>query len=159
LRIILPPKKSPSFSPKLARAASVPWTGEPFRLDAPRPAAVQRRSRSPPGKDKTMKIGLVSAAAAAVLALSQAAAAQAPTPPAKAAAPPPATPATTVTSDYVEQRLEGNQVVTFPGDTLPGDNNSTYGFNVRPAPGVVRQGLIRPRVNFVSELLKSVENL
>jgi hypothetical protein len=59
----------------------------------------------------------------------------------------------------VEQRVDGNQVVTFPGDPLPGDQNSAYGFTVRRPPGVIRALLIRPRMNFVSELLKSVENL
>ncbi len=61
--------------------------------------------------------------------------------------------------EYVEQRVEGNQVITFPGDPLVGDLNSAYGFTIRRPPAVLRAGLIRPRVNFVSELLKSVENL
>lgn len=101
-----------------------------------------------------MKIGLMTAAAAAVLAFSTTVFAQG-TAPATA----PATSTTITTSDYTEQRLEGNQVVTFPGDPLPGDTNSSYGFTLRRPPGVLRAGLIRPRVNFVPELLKSVENL
>ena len=101
-----------------------------------------------------MKIGLVSAAASALLALSQAAFAQAPSPVA------PATPSAPITtSEYVEQRVEGNQVVTFGGDPLKGDENSVYGFSVRTPPRVLRALLIRPRMNFVSELVKSVENL
>lgn len=106
-----------------------------------------------------MKIGLVTAAGTAALVLSTAAFAQAPTghPPASPAAP--SASGTTATPEYVEHRVDGNQVVTFPGDTLPGDNNSAYGFTIRRPPGVLRAGLIRPRVNFVSELLKSVENL
>jgi len=103
-----------------------------------------------------MKIGLVSAVATVALALAPTAFAQAPTPAPK---PAPAAATTVTTADYTEQRVGGDQVVTFPGDTLPGDNNSAYGFTVRRPPGVLRQGLIRPRVNFVSELLKSVENL
>ncbi|MBX3189952.1 MAG: hypothetical protein KF819_23195 [Labilithrix sp.] len=103
-----------------------------------------------------MKIGLVSAAAAALLVLGGSARAQAPAAKAPAA---PVAPATITTSDYVEQQVDGNQVVTFPGDTLPGDTNSTFGYEIRPPPRVLRAGLIRPRVNFVSELLKSVENL
>ncbi|CAN5882081.1 hypothetical protein BH11MYX4_BH11MYX4_54830 [soil metagenome] len=100
-----------------------------------------------------MKIGLISAVALSALALATGASAQAPTSPAAA-------PTTTVTTaDYTEQRVGGDQVVTFPGDTLPGDNNSAYGFTIRRPPGVLRANLIRPRVNFVSELLKSVENL
>lgn len=97
-----------------------------------------------------MKIGLVSSAAMAALVLSTTAFAQAPAP----------APVTVVsTADYTEQRLEGNQVVSFPGDTLPGDLNSPYGGRIVPLPRVLRAGLIRPRVNFVSELLKTVENL
>lgn len=111
-----------------------------------------------------MKIGLVTVAAMAALVVSSTAFAQAPSSPAaaaaRAAAPAPgSTTSTTSTSEYVEQRVEGNQVVTFGGDTLKGDENSAYGFTIRRPPGVLRAGLIRPRVNFVSELLKSVENL
>lgn len=102
-----------------------------------------------------MKIGLMTAAATAALALSTTVSAQG-TAPAKEGA---AASTTITTSDYTEQRLEGNQVVTFPGDPLPGDTNSAYGFTLRRPPGVLRAGLIRPRVNFVPELLKSVENL
>jgi hypothetical protein len=103
-----------------------------------------------------MKIGLVSAAVAATLALCTTAFAQAPAAP-RPAAPAPA--AAVTTSDYSETRVDGSQVVTFGGDQLKGDENSTLGFSVRRPPGVLRAGLIRPRVNFVSELLKSVENL
>lgn len=92
-----------------------------------------------------MKIGLVSAVAMATLALSATALAQAPT----------SAPA----SGYTEQQVNGSQVVTFGGDPLQGDENSAYGFSMRAPPRVLRAGLIRPRVNFVSELLKSVENL
>ncbi|MDB4942813.1 MAG: hypothetical protein JWP97_2347 [Labilithrix sp.] len=96
-----------------------------------------------------MKIRLVPAAAALALTLGGLA------PPALAQ-----TPTSRVsTNDYTEARSGSDQVVTFPGDELRGDENSAYGFTVRPAPGVLRAGLLRPRVNFVSELLKSVENL
>jgi len=101
-----------------------------------------------------MKIGLMTAAATAAFALSTTVFAQG-----TATAPAATTPTTITTSEYTEQRLEGNQVVTFPGDALPGDTNSAYGFTLRRPPGVLRAGLIRPRVNFVPELLKSVENL
>jgi outer membrane receptor protein involved in Fe transport len=111
-----------------------------------------------------MKIGLVSAVATATLVLSASAFAQAPTSapkPAATAAPPAAGSASNsvTTADYSEQRLDGSQVVTFGGDPLEGDSNSAYGFTIRRPPGVLRAQLIRPRVNFVSELLKSVENL
>lgn len=79
--------------------------------------------------------------------------------PAGGGAAPPGATAAAPTSGYTETRMEGNQVVTFPGDTLPGDTNSAYGFILRRPPGVVRALLIQPRYNFVPELLKSVENL
>jgi hypothetical protein len=108
-----------------------------------------------------MKIGLVSVAALAMLALSTTAFAQAPT-----SAPKPAAPAakattttTNTTSDYSELSVDGSQVVEFTGDPLKGDENSAYGFTMRSPPRVLRALLIRPRVNFVSELVKSVENL
>jgi hypothetical protein len=113
-----------------------------------------------------MKIGLVSAAALAMLALSASAFAQAPTsspkPAVAAAAPAKATATTThvdTTAGYTEQSVDGSQVVEFTGDPLKGDENSAYGFTMRSPPRVLRALLIRPRVNFVSELVKSVENL
>lgn len=81
---------------------------------------------------------------------------------AQGAAPPKRAQAATVvvsTSDYTESQLGGDQVVTFPGDELPATGPSAYGDVVRRPPGVMRSGLIRPRLNFVSELVKSVENL
>ncbi len=95
-----------------------------------------------------MKIGLVFAVAIGTLALSSTAFAQAPTSPAPTSAP-----------DYAESRVDGSQVVTFGVDSLEGDANSAYGFSMRAPPRVLRAGLIRPRVNFVMELVKSVENL
>ena len=109
-----------------------------------------------------MKIGLVSAAAAAVLVLSASAFAQAPTSSPKPSATAKATASTThvdTTAGYTEQSVDGSQVVEFIGDPLKGDENSAYGFTMRSPPRVLRALLIRPRVNFVSELVKSVENL
>jgi hypothetical protein len=120
-----------------------------------------------------MKIGLVSAAALAMFALSSTAFAQAPTsapsratPAAKATAPATAPAAastgsstTNTTAEYKELSVDGSQVVEFTGDPLKGDENSAYGFTMRAPPRVLRALLIRPRVNFVSELVKSVENL
>ena len=100
-----------------------------------------------------MKIGLVFAVAIAALALGQTAFAQAPAPRAK-----PASPAVT-TTDYTEQRTGGDQAVVFKDDALIGGDGGFYGFTTLRPPGILRAGLIRPRVNFVSELLKSVENL
>ena len=119
-----------------------------------------------------MKIGLVSVVALALCALSTTAFAQAPTsapsratPAAKATAPAAAataatgSSATNTTAEYKELSVDGSQVVEFTGDPLQGDENSWYGFSMRAPPRVLRQLLIRPRVNFVSELVKSVENL
>ncbi len=107
-----------------------------------------------------MKIGLVSVAALALFALSSSAFAQAPTSAPKPAAPSAkATTTSTTTSEYREQTVDGSQVVEFIGDPLKGDDNSAYGFTMRAPPRVLRALLIRPRVNFVSELVKSVENL
>ncbi len=99
-----------------------------------------------------MKIGLVSlcvGALAVVLCASSAAYAQQPTSPSR----------TIVTQDYKEQQLEGNQVVTFGDDKLLPSDSDPYGAVIHPPPRVLRVGLIRPRANFVPELLKSVENL
>jgi hypothetical protein len=64
------------------------------------------------------------------------------------------------TNDYVEQtQVGGDSVVTFSGDDLPADPRGAYGDIIRRPPGVMRVGLIRPRMNFVMEMLKSVENL
>ena len=63
------------------------------------------------------------------------------------------------TADYTEHSVEGDQVVKFTGDELVAPPGGYYGDTIRPLPGVARLGLIRPRMNFVPELLKSVENL
>jgi hypothetical protein len=100
-----------------------------------------------------MKIGLVCATALTLTVLY--------TPLAQAqGAPSRAGPAATVrTGDYTEEHVDGNQVVTFGGDPLPGDTNDPYFGVIRPISHVLRAQLLRPRLNFVPELLKSVENL
>lgn len=60
---------------------------------------------------------------------------------------------------YTSRDVAGGQVVEFPGDELPGDGLNPWGDLVRRPPRVLRAGLVRPRMNFVPELLKSVENL
>ena len=65
----------------------------------------------------------------------------------------------TPAAGYSEARVEGGQVVTFGNDDLRGGGPSALGDTIRKPPGAVRVGLIRPRYNFVPELLKSVENL
>src|SRR5690349_12254781 len=67
---------------------------------------------------------------------------------------------TTKTAEYTETGVVGgDQIVKFTGDELVGPTGGAYGDIIRRPPGVVRVGLIRPRMNFVSELLKTVENL
>lgn len=55
--------------------------------------------------------------------------------------------------------MGGDQVVRFTGDELAAPRGGYYGDTIRPLPGTIRLQLIRPRLNFVPELLKSVENL
>ncbi len=68
-------------------------------------------------------------------------------------------PTTFKTSEYTEQNVGGDQVVRFTGDELAAPRGGYYGDTIRPLPGTIRLQLIRPRLNFVPELLKSVENL
>lgn len=86
-----------------------------------------------------------------IVAASTTAAAQQPTKPASTT--------TTRTAEYTEQITAGDQVVTFGGDELPANGPSYYGDTVRRPPGVTRLLLIRPRLNFLPELRKSVEAL
>jgi hypothetical protein len=66
---------------------------------------------------------------------------------------------TTTTEDYSERRTEGSNVVIFREDIVGAGNQGALGDRFSPPPGAVRVGLLRPRFNFVSEMLKSVENL
>lgn len=67
---------------------------------------------------------------------------------------------TTRTADYVEQKdVTGDQVVKFTGDELAGGNGSPSSTLIIRTTGPARVPLIRPRLNFIPELLKSVENL
>lgn len=67
---------------------------------------------------------------------------------------------TTRTADYVEQKeLGGDQIVKFTGDELVGELGAPGQSLLIRGGGPVRCPLIRPRLNFVPELLKSVENL
>lgn len=95
----------------------------------------------------------------AAVALPASASAQTPARPSAPAARPSGSTTVVSTADYTETRVGGDQVVSFPGDELGTDGPSIYGDVVRRPPGVVRHGLIRPRLNFVTELVKSVENL
>jgi hypothetical protein len=101
-----------------------------------------------------MKIGLFAAGLCAVVFGTTGAFAQ----DKKVQAQPQAT--THATAQYVErQEVDGSQVVSFGGDELPADGPNIYGGVVTRPPSVIKNLLIRPRMNFVPELLKSVENL
>jgi len=103
----------------------------------------------------TMKTPLVIAVAAALLltVVSSTASAQAP------AAKPAAASTTTTTGDYSENRTDGSAVVVFKEDAVGAGGASAFGGTILRPPGATRVGLLRPRFNFVSEMLKSVENL
>ncbi len=60
---------------------------------------------------------------------------------------------------YVEKKVDDGTAVWFPEDTLGTSGPSMYGDTIRRPPGVIRAGLLRPRVSFVPQMLKSVENL
>jgi hypothetical protein len=106
------------------------------------PASAKNRRR-------TMKIGLCRGVAFAAAVLAPAAA-YAQTPPARPAP----------TSEYTErQDADGSQVIDFGNDLVVDGTLNIFGDVVRPPPLVTRAALIRPRMNFVPELIKSVENL
>jgi hypothetical protein len=60
---------------------------------------------------------------------------------------------------YLEQKLDAGQAVQFCDDALVGPDVAPLGTTIRRPPGAVRVGLIRPRLHFIAEMLKSVENL
>ena len=66
---------------------------------------------------------------------------------------------TQASAPYVEKKVEEGTAVWFPEDTLGTSGPSMYGDTIRRPPGVVRVGLLRPRVSFIPQMLKSVENL
>jgi hypothetical protein len=70
-----------------------------------------------------------------------------------------ATTTTTTTGDYSENRTDGSAVVIFKEDGVAGGGANAFGGTILRPPGATRVGLLRPRFNFVSEMLKSVENL
>jgi hypothetical protein len=60
---------------------------------------------------------------------------------------------------YNEQRVEGGTAVTFEDDLAKGATFDPLGDIVKAPPRAQRMALMRPRYNFVSEMLKTVENL
>lgn len=67
--------------------------------------------------------------------------------------------AQTPTKTFDEKIVEGNQVVSFGDDILASDPTGVIGQRIIVRAGATRIPLIRPRMNFVMELVKSVENL
>lgn len=59
----------------------------------------------------------------------------------------------------VENLGERGYTYEFGDDPLHADNNGAYTARIRILPRGVRRTLIRPRMHFVPEMLKSVENL
>ncbi|MCA9586104.1 MAG: hypothetical protein KC657_12180 [Myxococcales bacterium] len=81
---------------------------------------------------------------------------------AQPAAKPAAQPATErrQTDTYSEERRsDGDAVVSFKDDVMGASGGAPLGDIIKPTPIATRAGLMRPRFNFVGELLKSVENL
>jgi hypothetical protein len=60
---------------------------------------------------------------------------------------------------YIEKKGDAGSSVWFPDDNLATSGPSMYGDTIRRPPGVIRVGLLQPRVSFVPQMLKSVENL
>jgi hypothetical protein len=62
-------------------------------------------------------------------------------------------------TDYTEQRTEAGTAVVFKEDLTTGSTLDTSGGTIVVQRSAFRMGLVRPRLNFVSEMLKSVESL
>lgn len=60
---------------------------------------------------------------------------------------------------YTESRTDSGSAVTFTDDLATGGALGPLGDIVKSPPRAARMMLLRPRYNFVSEMLKSVENL
>ena len=66
---------------------------------------------------------------------------------------------TTNTADYTESKGTDGNAVTFKDDPLQAGGLDPNGVNLKLRGGPKRFLLIRPRLQFVTELLKSVENI
>lgn len=60
---------------------------------------------------------------------------------------------------YSDDVAGEQRTVTFCDDLGDGSSHTPMIDVIRRPPGALRLGLIRPRVQFISEMLKSVENL
>ncbi len=67
--------------------------------------------------------------------------------------------ATPKKSGFSEQKTEGGQNVVFDDDAALGTAYDPFADIVKGPPHGARMNLLRPRYNFVVEMLKSVENL
>jgi hypothetical protein len=70
-----------------------------------------------------------------------------------------AAPASAESGDYSEQRTDSGTAVTFKEDLTTGSTLDAAGGTIVVQRSAFRMGLVRPRLNFVSEMLKSVESL
>jgi hypothetical protein len=62
-------------------------------------------------------------------------------------------------SGFSEQSVDGGRNVVFDDDRALGTAYDPFADLVRAKPPAARVNLLRPRYNFVPEMLKSVENL
>jgi hypothetical protein len=60
---------------------------------------------------------------------------------------------------YRETTVGSDTVVDFPDDPLDGKGIGTLGLDVRIGPKAMRLNLMRPRLNFLTEMYKSVEHM
>lgn len=61
--------------------------------------------------------------------------------------------------DFVDQTDKDGQRVVFKDDPMTADTMGSTGAVLVLRPSAARVGLLRPRVEFIREMLKSVENL
>jgi hypothetical protein len=66
---------------------------------------------------------------------------------------------TTTGDGFMDQTDKDGQRVMFKDDPLAADTRGATGATILVRPTAARVGLLRPRVQFVTEMLKSVENL
>ncbi|MDB4997859.1 MAG: hypothetical protein JWM74_5291 [Myxococcaceae bacterium] len=66
---------------------------------------------------------------------------------------------TTTGDGFMDQTDKDGQRVMFKDDPLAAENRGSTGATILVRPTAARVGLLRPRVQFVTEMLKSVENL
>ncbi len=119
-------------------------------------AGVEESMNTPSARRRILPSALAVVVASALLSLSATVFAQGAKP---APAAPAATTTTTTTGDYSENRTDGSAVVVFKEDAVGAGGAGAFGGTILRPPGATRVGLLRPRFNFVSEMLKSVETL